>query len=37
VLLKKGVSNEAATGFVSFLNGPEARSVIERFGYAFSE
>jgi molybdate transport system substrate-binding protein len=37
VLLKKGASNDAARGFMSFLKGPEARTVIERFGYAFSE
>jgi molybdate transport system substrate-binding protein len=35
VLLKKGASNEAATAFVTFLKGPEARAVIEKYGYAF--
>ncbi len=34
VLLKSGASNEAATGFVAFLRGPEARAIIEKFGYA---
>jgi molybdate transport system substrate-binding protein len=34
VLLKKGAGNEAAEAFVSFLKGPEARKVIESFGYA---
>lgn len=33
VLLKSGVGNEAAKGFVAFLKGPEARAIIERFGY----
>jgi molybdate transport system substrate-binding protein len=33
VLLKKGASNEAATGFLSFLRGPEARAIIEKYGY----
>jgi len=35
VLLKSGESNEAATAFMAFLKGPEARAVIEKFGYAF--
>jgi molybdate transport system substrate-binding protein len=35
VLLKKGADNEAATGFLTFLKGPEARATIERYGYAF--
>jgi molybdate transport system substrate-binding protein len=34
VLLKKGAGNEAAEAFVAFLKGPEARKVIESFGYA---
>ena len=34
VLLKKGVSNEAATAFMSFLKGAEARAIIEKYGYA---
>jgi molybdate transport system substrate-binding protein len=33
VLLKSGASNEAATGFIAFLRGPEARAIIEKFGY----
>lgn len=33
VLLKKGEGNEAATAFLAFLKGPEARSIIEKFGY----
>ncbi len=33
VLLKNGASNEAATGFVTFLRGPEARAIIEKYGY----
>lgn len=35
VLLKKGASNEAATGFMTFLKGPEARAIIEKYGYAY--
>ncbi len=34
VLLKKGASNEAATAFMTFLKGPEAKAIIEKFGYA---
>ena len=34
VLLKKGASNEAATGFMTFLKGPEARAIIKKYGYA---
>ena len=33
VLLKTGASNEAATGFINFLKGPEARVIIEKYGY----
>ena len=33
-LLKKGADNKAAKAFLAFLKGPEARAVIERFGYA---
>lgn len=33
VLLKKGAANEAATAFLSFLKGPEARAIIARYGY----
>lgn len=34
VLLKRGAGNEAAEAFIAFLKGPEARKVIESFGYA---
>ena len=34
VLLKKGEGNPAATGFLSFLRGPEATAIIRRYGYA---
>ena len=37
VLLKKGAANEAATAFMGFLKGPEARAIIEKYGYAFAE
>jgi molybdate transport system substrate-binding protein len=33
VLLKSGADNEAATGFIAFLRGPEARIIIEKYGY----
>ncbi len=33
VLLNKGEGNEAATAFLAFLKGPEARAIIEKFGY----
>ena len=33
VLLKKGESNEAATGFLSFLKGPQATAIIRKYGY----
>jgi molybdate transport system substrate-binding protein len=33
VLLKKGAADEASRAFIAFLSGPEARSVIQRFGY----
>jgi molybdate transport system substrate-binding protein len=33
VLLKSGGSNEAATSFMAFLRGSEARAIIEKFGY----
>jgi molybdate transport system substrate-binding protein len=33
VLLESGASNEAATGFIAFLKSPEARAIIERYGY----
>jgi molybdate transport system substrate-binding protein len=34
VLLKKGAGNAAAKAFLEFLKGPEARKVIEKYGYA---
>jgi molybdate transport system substrate-binding protein len=34
VLLKTGADSEASKAFLAFLKGPEARAVIERFGYA---
>lgn len=34
VLLKKGENDEASKGFLAFLKGPEARAIIEKFGYA---
>jgi molybdate transport system substrate-binding protein len=34
VLLKKGADDEAAKAFLAFLKGPEARAIIEKFGYA---
>lgn len=37
VLLKTGSSNEAAKAFLAFLNGREARHVIEKFGYGVGE
>lgn len=33
VLLKKGADDEASKAFMSFLRGPEARAVVEKFGY----
>jgi molybdate transport system substrate-binding protein len=33
VLLKKGEKNPAATAFLQFLKGPEARAIIEKYGY----
>jgi molybdate transport system substrate-binding protein len=33
VLLKGGASNEAATGFIAFLRSPEARVIIQKYGY----
>ncbi|HZZ61049.1 MAG TPA: molybdate ABC transporter substrate-binding protein [Roseiarcus sp.] len=33
VLLKKGENGEASKAFLEFLKGPEARAVIEKFGY----
>jgi len=37
VLLKPGADNEAAKAFLAFLKGPEARAVIEKFGYGVGE
>jgi molybdate transport system substrate-binding protein len=34
VLLKRGANDEAAKEFLTFLKGPEARAIIESFGYA---
>jgi len=34
VLLKSGAGNGAATGFMAFLRGPEARAIILKYGYA---
>ncbi|PZQ51258.1 MAG: molybdate ABC transporter substrate-binding protein [Rhodovulum sulfidophilum] len=36
VLLKTGADSEAAKAFLDFLKGPEARDVIESFGYALA-
>lgn len=35
VLLKTGANNEAAKAFLTFLKGPEARKIIEKYGYGF--
>lgn len=37
VLLKKGAGNQAATAFIEFLKGPDARAIIERFGYTLAD
>jgi molybdate transport system substrate-binding protein len=37
VLLKKGAANEAAIAFMAYLKGPEARIVIEKYGYGLVE
>jgi molybdate transport system substrate-binding protein len=37
VLLKKGATEAAATAFMTFLKGPEAHAIIEKYGYAFDE
>ena len=34
VMLKIGGDNQAARGFMAFLKGPQARAIIESFGYA---
>lgn len=36
VLLKKGADSAAAKAFMDFLKGPEARAVIEKFGYGLA-
>lgn len=33
VLLKSGADNQAARAFIVFLRGPEARAIIEKYGY----
>jgi molybdate transport system substrate-binding protein len=35
VLLKTGADSEASKAFLDFLKGPEARAIIEQFGYTF--
>ena len=35
VLLKTGADSEASKAFLAFLKGPEARAIMEQFGYAF--
>jgi len=37
VLLKTGANNEGAKAFLAFLKGPEARKVIEKYGYGFTD
>lgn len=37
VLLKTGENNEAAKAFISFLKGPEAATIIKKYGYALPE
>jgi molybdate transport system substrate-binding protein len=37
VLLKAGVGNDAARSFLVFLREPEARAVIEKYGYGIAE
>lgn len=36
VLLKKAAGNQAATGFMAFLKGPEAKAIIVKYGYAIA-
>ena len=36
VLLKTGANSEASKAFLDFLKGPDARAIIERFGYALN-
>ena len=33
VLLKTAAGNDAASAFIAFLRGPEARAIIEKYGY----
>ena len=33
VLLQKAVGNDAANGFMTFLRGPDAKAIIEKYGY----
>lgn len=35
VLLQRGAGSEAARSFLRFLRGPQARAIIERYGYGF--
>ncbi len=35
VLLKKGAGNAAAVAFMAFLKSPQARAIIEKYGYGF--
>ena len=37
VLLKTGETSEAARAFLDFLRTPEARAIIERYGYALED
>ncbi|SIS70165.1 molybdate ABC transporter substrate-binding protein [Phaeovulum vinaykumarii] len=37
VLLNKGADSEAALAFVDFLKGPQARAIIEKYGYGTGE
>jgi molybdate transport system substrate-binding protein len=37
VLLTSGAGNAAATAFIGFLKGPEARAIIEKYGYELGE
>lgn len=37
VLLKVGTASDAAKAFLSFLKGPQARAVIEKYGYGVGE
>ena len=36
VLLKRGEKDEASIAFLAFLKGPEARAIIEKFGYGLA-